>query len=132
MLDGESSSPHGSARGHSSDLTTDKLLGLGTDTVGSNDNIGFVLLAVIADDTGLAVLDILVVVDNTAAELDLDAKRFDLVDEHLVDERTHLEGARGSAGVETLSLQAVGNSEGLDHLLTRVLEGLNPGIVETD
>ncbi|KAH0207895.1 monooxygenase, partial [Aureobasidium melanogenum] len=123
----------GRVRGpYCSNLATDKLLRLGADTVGGNDNIGFVLLAVVAENTSLVVLDVLVVVDDTATELDLDTKRLDLVDEHLVDERAHLESTRRSARVETLSLQTVGNSEGLDHLLTRVHEGLNVGIVETD
>jgi hypothetical protein len=84
------SSPHGTTRKSGSDFAADELVSFRPDTVSSNHKFSLKLSPIselIAAFLALA----LKLVDNAAAILKFDAELLNLVKEHLVNQRPHLE-----------------------------------------
>jgi hypothetical protein len=131
-LSWESSSPHSPARWRRAHLSTNKLLTLRTNTVGSDNNICLVRLAIISDTPSLASLLVLVVVDNLAVELNRHTMLLNSIHEHLVHERTHLKLARRRIRIKSHVSQTVCNLLGADHDIASVLERFDPAVVERD
>jgi hypothetical protein len=126
----ESRTPHGASGRPRANLTTNKLLALRSDTIGRNDYIRFVYLAVVGRAASLASLLVLKVIDNLAVELDGHAQLLNSVHKHLVYKRAHLKLSRRRIGVQSEGSQTVRDLLGANDDLARVLEGLDPAVMK--
>jgi hypothetical protein len=112
-------------------LASHQLLRLRTNTIRRDDDIRFVALPVICRAPSFPTRLVFKVIDDSPAEFNVDPQLLDLPHEHLVDERSHLERSGGSIGIQTGIAESLGDRKWLYHLLSTVLEGLDPCIVDS-